>query len=58
MRGEPAATGIKKPCDVNRKVFKLLEPRTSNLEPRTSNLEPRTSNLEPRTLFFTNTQTL
>ena len=41
-RGEPAATGIKKPCDINRKVFKFLEPRTSNLEPRTSNLEPDT----------------
>ena len=41
-RDKPAATGIKKPCDINRKVFKFLEPRTSNLEPRTSNLEPRT----------------
>ena len=39
-RGKLPPTGIKKPCDVNRKVFKLLEPRTSNLEPRTSNLEP------------------
>ena len=29
--GEPAATGIKKPCDVNRKVFKYLEPLTFNL---------------------------
>jgi len=48
-RGKLPPTDIKKPCDVNRKVFKLLEPRTSNLEPRTSNLEPRTSNLEPRT---------
>ena len=44
-QGKLPPTGIKKPCDVNRKVFKFLEPRTSNLEPRTSNLEPRTSNL-------------
>lgn len=32
-RSEPAATGIKKPCDINRKVFKYLEPGTWNLEP-------------------------
>jgi len=34
-------TGIKKPCDINRKVFKFLESRISNLESRISNLESR-----------------